>query len=556
MRKGPTWAARVDGDGGPGKTGAVAVIVSASRVVTQDGPDTEAVLVVGDRVQAAGRVDELRELAPRAERRDYPGATVVPGLNDAHQHLTMTAAQSTGLDLSADVVPDETALAAALRRATATASPDGWVVGSRYDHTRTGGGHRITRDELDRLVPDRPALVVNIGAHWGVANSAALAAGGLDAASPDPPGGELGRDDDGRLDGYLAEQALFDYAYPSLARGEAVAPVTPLEDLADAVVSVSRDFLASGLTSVGDAMVGPQDLAALQEARRRGLALRVNALLTYPNLARLAELGIREGFGDHWLRIGGIKAFADGAVAGRSCAVAEPFEGTDDRGILTTDPDLMQGLVDAAEAAGIRMAVHANGERAIELVLDALESAASRRPSGRRPLRHRIEHCSVVTPEIVARMAALGVVAVPFGSYAWFHGDTLVDWYGEQRLERMFAHRTLLDAGLTVAGSSDYPCGPWEPLRGLQSCVARRSRTGRDIGPSQRVTLREALWMYTVGSATASGEEAVKGRLSPGYLADLTVLDGDLMAVDADGLGDVPVLATWVGGVPRWEASA
>ena len=529
-------------------------LLTADRVVTNDGDDVAAVLMAGEWVLAAGSVEELSALAPAAVRRDYPGATVLPGLNDAHQHLTMTAAQSTGLDLSADMVPTGEALQDALTRHAASTGAEGWVVGSRYDHTRTGGGHRITRDELDALVPDQPALVVDIGAHWGVANSAALAAGGLTDGSPDPPGGELGRDEHGRLDGYLAEQALFDYAYPSLARGVPVAPVTPVEDLADAIVDASQHFLAAGLTSVGDAMVGPDELVALQDARSRGLGLRVNALMTYPSLPRLAELGVREGFGDHWVRVGGIKAFADGAVAGRSCAVAEPFEGTDDHGILTTDREQMQGLVDAAERAGIRMAVHANGERAIELVLATLESAAARRPSGARRLRHRIEHASVVTPEIIERMAALDVIAVPFGSYVWFHGDVLLGWYGEERLERMFAHRSLLDAGVTVAGSSDYPCGPWEPLRGLQSCVARRSRGGLDVGTSQRVSLREAIRIYTVGSATAAGEEHVKGRLAPGYLADLTVLDGDLMSVEPDGIGEVPVLATWVGGAPRWEA--
>jgi predicted amidohydrolase YtcJ len=535
-------------------TGLEQTLVTGGRVVTQAGDDTEAVLLVGDRVLATGTAEELAALAPGATRRDYPGATVVPGLDDAHQHLTMTAAQSTGLDLSADVVPDRAALTEALATHAASAPRDGWVIGSRYDHTRTDGGHRITRDELDRIVPGHPAVVVNVGAHWGVANSAALALGGLTDDSPDPPGGELGRDPSGRLDGYLAEQALFDYVYPSLASRPPVAPLTRVDDLAGAVVDVSRDFLAAGLTSVGDAMVGPDELAALQEARGRGLGLRVNALLTYPNLPRLAALGLREGFGDEWLRVGGIKAFADGAVAGRSCAVAEPFEGTDDLGILTTDAERMQSLVADAEAAGVRMAVHANGERAIELVLDAFEAAAARRPAGAPALRHRIEHCSIVTPRIIERMAALRVVAVPFGSYAWFHGDTLLGWYGEERLERMFAHRSLLDAGLTVAGSSDYPCGPWEPLRGLQSCVTRRSRGGRDVGPSQRVTLREALWMYTVGSAAAAGEEHHKGRLAPGHLADLTVLEGDLMAADPDGLGEVPVLATWVGGEPRWEA--
>jgi predicted amidohydrolase YtcJ len=527
------------------------ILIEASRVVTQAGEDVTAMLVHGDLVWASGSVQELLEIAPGATRWDYGDATVVPGFNDAHSHLTMTAAQARDLDLSQEGIDGPAALAETLRSFAERLPPGAWLVGSRYDHVRSGAGRRLTRAELDRFVPDRPAIVVNIGAHWGIANSQALALGGLGDESADPAGGQLGRDVDGRLDGYLAEQALFDYVYPSLARGEPIVPLVDLDAHADAVLDVAQDFLASGLTSVGDAMVGPRELRTLQEARARGLPLRVNLLLTHPHLPLVADLGLRDGFGDEWLRIGGIKAFADGAVAGRSCAVAEPFEGTEDRGILTVERPQLEALAEEATAAGTRLAIHANGERAITMVLDALEGAPGT-PGGRR-LRHRIEHCSIVTPEILTRMARLDVMAVPFGSYAWFHGDTLIDWYGKPRLERMFAHRSMLDAGLTVAGSSDYPCGPWEPLRGLQSCVTRRSRGGHDIGPSQRVSLREALWMYTVGSATVAGEEDRKGRLAAGHLADFTVLEGDLMSVEEDAIGDVPVLATWVGGRPRWE---
>ncbi len=526
-------------------------LVMASRIVTQSGNDARALLVVGDQVFATGSVEEMQTLAPNAARWDYGEATIVPGFNDAHSHLTMTAAQATGLDLSSDDIDGPEALELALRNFAVSLPAGAWLIGNRYDHVRSGNGSRLTRSDLDRLVPNRPAIVVNIGAHWGVANSQALALGGLDDGSGDPPGGQLGRDDQGRLDGYLAEQALFDFVYPSLASGAPIAPVVGVDSLAAAILEVAQTFLASGLTSVGDAMVGTQELRALQEARSRGLGLRVNALLTYPNLPMVAALGLQDGFGDDWLRIGGIKAFADGAVAGRSCAVAEPFEGTDDRGILTMDARRLSELVEQATAARTRLAIHANGERAITMVLDALDAVSS--PGDGPRLRHRIEHCSIVTPEILARMASLGVMAVPFGSYAWYHGDTLIDWYGRPRLERMFAHRSMLDAGLTVAGSSDYPCGPFEPLLGLQSCVTRRSRQGREVGTSQRVSLREALWMYTVGSATVSGEAKAKGRLAPGFLADFTVLAGDLMAVAEGEIGGVEVLATWVGGEPRWQ---
>jgi predicted amidohydrolase YtcJ len=529
-------------------------LVTAARVVTQDGGDTEALLLFGDRVLAAGPTRELRQQAASAECWEYPGATIVPGFNDAHQHLTMTAAQTTGLDLSADRVGTPAALAEAISDYAASLPLDAWIIGSRYDHTRTSEGRKVTRDELDRLTGDRPAIVVNIGAHWGVANSSALVKAGLQDGPEDTWEGQVGRDSTGRLDGYVAEQALFDFVYPSLALHEPVAPPTSLDDLTRGILTMAEKFLASGLTSVGDAMVGPRELAALQAARTRGLPLRVNALLTFPNLSRLAELGIQGGFGDDWLRIGGIKAFADGAVAGRSCAVAEPFEGTDDLGVLTTDPARLQDLVERASAAGTCLAVHANGERAITLVLDAVE-AVEPRADGRNRLQHRIEHCSIITPELLTRMVRLDVAAVPFGSYAYFHGDTLIDWYGRDRLDRMFAHRSMIDAGITVAGSSDYPCGPWEPLLGLQSCVTRVSRGGLAVGLSQRISLREAIWVYTVGSARVSGEAHAKGRLAPGYLADFTVLEGDLMHVEPDGIGSVPVLATWVGGEPRWESS-
>ena len=278
----------------------------------------------------------------------------------------------------------------------------------------------------------------------------------------------------------------------------------------------------------------------------------MNALITFPHLDSLASAGITSGFGDEWIRIGGIKAFVDGAVAGHSCAVREPFEDdATDRGILTTDADSLRELAERAERNDLALAVHANGERAIEMLLDVLESLPLRR--GPR-LRHRIEHCSILTPELVERIAALDLIVVPFCSYPLYDGDKLLAWYGAERVERMFAHRWLLDAGVTVAASSDYPCGPHQTLLGLQSLVTRISANGAPVGLSQRISLIEALSLYSTGAAAAAGEADFKGTLSPGRLADLAVLAGDIVEAQPERLSSTSVLATWVGGRVAWTA--
>lgn len=303
-------------------------------------------------------------------------------------------------------------------------------------------------------------------------------------------------------------------------------------------------------------MVGPAELGLLQEAHRRGLlTVRINALLTYPHIDALRAVGARTGFGDEWLRIGGIKAFADGAVAGGTCLVDEPFEGTEDRGIQTLPADELDDLVQRVHRSGNRLAVHANGDRAIRMILDAIERAWQAYPDVE--VQHRIEHCTLVDDDIIERLRRTRTVVIPFGSYVGFHGDKLLDYYGVARLERMFAHRTLLDAGIPVAGSSDFPCAPVEPLLALRSCVTRCSRSGetdgRVLGGSQRISPVEALGLYTTGSAHASGEQHRKGRLAPGFLADFAVLHGDPLVVDADVLPELEIKETWVGGEPVWS---
>lgn len=525
------------------------------HTLTTESPNgtPDAFAVVAGRIIATGTAVDLRNRFPNADTVDLGDGVVVPGLNDAHMHLMMTAEDLLHLDLSINVIHSLAQLQVRIR-SEASARPEGtWIRGSRYDDAKMAEGRLLTRFDLDAAAPRHPVLVVHVAGHWGVVNSEALQRAGIDETTVPPAGGDYGRDAAGRLNGVLVEQALFDFAYPQLSHtGGTVAPVSSLEEKLAGIRRALQMFAAAGLTSLTDALVGPEDIHLLVEARRRGmLPLRVNMLVAAEYYDTLRACGIRDAFGDEWLRIGGVKTFVDGAVGGRTCLLAEPYEGSaDDHGIQTRTTAELRDVVRQAHADGMRVCVHANGDRAIDIILGLLEEAQEQQP--RPELHHRIEHCTVVTEDILARMRRLGAIAVPFGSYVQYHGGRLLEWYGEGRMRRMFAHRWFLDAGVAVAGSSDYPCGPYEPLLAMQSCVTRRGWDGVVMGGNQRVSPAEALALYTTGSAYTTGQHHAKGRLAPGMLADFTVLGDDPLTHDPESLGAIPVRATYAGGRRVW----
>jgi predicted amidohydrolase YtcJ len=532
----------------------VTTIYRARRVITMNRDEPEAFAVADGRVAATGRLRDLADRWPEANQVDLGDAVVAPGFNDAHIHVAITAEDLLHLDLSAAVVRSLGELKAAVRAQAATTPAESWVRGSRYDDAKMAEGRLLTRFDLDEAAPDHPVLVTHVAGHWGVVNSMALDLAGIDQSSVPPPGGAFGRDASGRLNGVLYEQALFDLAMPSVSRsGSTVLPATGLEDRLRGLARAVRMFNAAGLTSIGDALVGPDDAELLVEGMCRGiLTLRVTMLLAAEHADAVRGSGTVDGLNPERLRVGGIKTFVDGAIGGRTCLLEQPFEGTtDDYGIQTRTTADLRDVVRQAQEEGTRVCVHANGDRAIGIILGVFEDAQADHP--RPELRHRIEHCSVVTDDILRRMARLGAIAVPFGSYVHYHGSKLLDWYGERRLRRMFAHRWFLDAGVGVAGSSDFPCGPYEPLLGMQSCVTRQAWDGPVLAEEQRITAYEALGLYTVQAAEAAGEGGLKGRLAPGQLADFVVLGGDPLTVEPTRLASVPVLATYVGGELVWS---
>jgi predicted amidohydrolase YtcJ len=543
-----------------GPTAVSPTIVRAARIETmRPGFEPEALCLLGERIVAGGQVEALRERFRDADVCDFGDAVIVPGFNDAHLHLLMAAEDLLHLDLSASAVRSIAEIGEAIAAEARSQPPGTWIRGSRYDDAKMAEGRVLTRWDLDRGAPDHPVLVVHVAGHWGVVNSAALRAGGIEERTADPEGGALGRDATGRLDGRLVEQALFDFAYPALSHtGRTVAPASSDEQRLSGLGRAVACFHAAGLTSATDAMIGPSDLSLLLEAERRGdLTLRMNLLVVAEHYEAFRRAGLTGPLGSDRLRVAGIKTFIDGAIGGRTCLMDEPFEGTsDDFGIQTRTTAELRDTVRLGQQDGMPVGIHANGDRAIRTILGLLEEAHQELP--RPGLRHRVEHCSIVDDEILRRLHRLSAIAVPFGSYVHYHGAKLLDWYGEQRVRRMFAHRSFLDAGVLVAGSSDYPCGPFEPLLALQSCVTRRGGDGAPLGGNQRISAREALALYTTGAAASTGLAGRKGQLVPGQLADLVVLDADPLATAPTHLGTIGVRETWVGGRPVWprEASA
>ena len=383
------------------------VIHRAARIVSQQrggGPEPEALAVAGGVVRATGTVAELRSRFPGAAEADFGDATLVPGLNDAHIHLAVVAEDLLHLDLSADAVSGVDDLLAQVRAEAGRAAPGEWIRGSRYDDVKTGP---LTRWDLDRAAPGRPVLVVQVAGHWGVANSAALRALGIDEGTSPPDGGDFGRGADGQLDGRLVERALMNVVYPATARGASPLPHSSPRERLRGLARAQRMWHAAGLTSVCDALIAPDDIALLRRARAEGeLTLRVGMLLSIEHYAAAQALGVGSGFGDDVLRLVGVKAFVDGAIGGRTCLLDEPYSDSGGHGLQTTSTDELLAQVRTVHGDGNRIGVHANGDAAIRIVLDAFETAQREMP--RRGLRHRIEHCSVIDDGILRRMREHG----------------------------------------------------------------------------------------------------------------------------------------------------
>ncbi|MCI0522015.1 MAG: amidohydrolase [Chloroflexi bacterium] len=522
-------------------------ILFNARIYTFDKQkSTAAALAVRDgRIVALDAAAEMAA-APgeKVERFDLQGRTLIPGLTDAHIHLEHYA-------FGLQKVDCETATRAeclARVKARAEATPPGeWVLGHGWNQNNWALGMGNPAD-LDTVTPRHPAYLTAKSLHAGWANSLALAAAGVHSNTPDPPGGRLGRDASGKPDGLLYESAmrLVENSLPEPSDEQAV----------QAIGAALPGLARMGLTGVHD-FDRRRCFAALQLLRARGqLSLRVLKSIPLEDLRHAASLGLRSGFGDDWLRIGGVKAFADGALGPRTAAMLQPYQGeAENRGMLLLDAEELFDQGRLAVENGYNLAVHAIGDRAVHEVLDAFEQLReyeeARMPRAGRPLRHRIEHVQVIHGDDAARLAKLGVIA----SMQPIHAPSdmlMADRYWGERAALSYAWRTQLDYGARLAFGSDAPVESPNPFWGVHAAVTRRRLDGspgvQGWYPEQRLKVDEALLAYTQGAAYAAGMEDRLGRLREGFYADLLALETDPFTCAAEELANLRPAGTMIHG--------
>ena len=533
------------------------LILWGGNVITVDPrkPEAEAVAIKNGRFLMAGGDAEVRALAGRnTEVIALKGRTVAPGFIDSHQHLFEYGTNLLQLDCSPKKGRSIADIKKIVLKETLRKAPGEWIRGVGYDDTKTTDLRSLNRWDLDEVAPDHPVFIQQVSGHWAVVNSRALEKGGVKDETPEPKGGSYGRDPQtGRMNGILYEQAEFAFVYEGTTGQPPIMPPFSLKERIKGVRLAGDRYLRAGLTSVNDALVSAQTIETYQEALWKGdLKVRVYMLVSIEYLPQFKSLKLKTGFGSEWLRLGGIKILADGGIAGRTAYLNEPYVGTEDFGILAVESEgALHELIRQGHEAGFQVCVHANGDRTIEMALNGFEKALAALP--RKNHRHRLEHCTVINPEILKRIRENGLLVTPFGSYIYFHGEKMNPHYGPERVARMFAHRSFLDHGIRVSGASDSPCGPYEPLLAIQSCVTRKSYAGEVLGANQAITVDEAIYLYTMAAAYASFEENIKGSITPGKLGDLVVLGDDPRRVSPDEIKDIPVEMTVVGGEIRFR---
>lgn len=509
----------------------------------------QAVATRGDTIVAVGDSAEVARLVGEQTRVFWnPGGLVVPGFMDGHTHLLSGGLQLASVDLRDAGSPEEF-----IRRLAAFAAerrPGEWILGGDWDHERWPGTPLPRRDWIDTVTPRNPVFLRRLDGHMGVANSLALRAAAVSAATADIPGGEIVRDRKTREPTGVLKDAAMDPVY-------SVIP-DPSDQQVDAgLTRAMRHAAERGVTAVASVSASWPQVAGLLRARRNGtLTIRVALFPPLAEWRRVADSLSARGPGDDWIRLAGVKGYVDGSLGSTTALFFEPY--ADDSttvGLLTTPEDSLRSQIGGADSAGLQVVMHAIGERANALVLDIFDSVV--KVHGQRDRRFRVEHAQHLRLAEVPRFAAQGVIA----SMQPIHIVDDGSWAGKRlgaRVTDSYIFRSLLDAKARLAFGSDWYVAPLDPIAGISAAVTRRTRDDRNPGgwiPEQKITVEESLRAYTVNNAYAVFADSTRGMIRPGYRADLVILEQDLFTVAPGQLGAVRVLVTVAGGNVTYQST-
>lgn len=523
------------------------LILDNGKIITMDTEESivQAVAVKFGRIIAVGSsFDIISEYAGEETNViDLQRKTVIPGIIDSHGHfLYVGAARKIYIDLSEEAgITSIADIQTCLKEAVSKTPVGKWIFGYQEDDSKLKEKRHPTRWDLDEVSTNHPILVTTVGGHFWIANSIAFKLVGVTKDTPDPIGGKFDRDPETcELTGGLHEKAY------NILRLEGY-PEPTREQAFDGAKQILNECASVGLTCVYDLVSKSEIRAAIDLKNSNELPIRVRMDVTIDLLEELDKLGIYRGLGDEWLRLCGIKFFFDGAISARTAAVSEPYlDKPDFYGVMATTKEIATEVLSKAYKEGYRISAHANGDRAIEMYLDIMEELQTNYP--RKDPRNRDIHCTVINDRLVEKIKKLGIFPTIFGPYAYYHGDKLIPAFGEKRLESMFAARSFLDAGVKISAHSDHPCAPFPPLMAIHALVNRKTKAGKPIGQNQKISVTEALKLYTINAAYHSFDENVLGSIEPGKLADMVVLGEDILKIQEEKIKDISIEMTIIEG--------
>ena len=529
------------------------LVVVNAKVYTMESAlrRAEGFAVSGGRIVAVGATAQVRSLARRRTRViDAKGMTIVPGFIDTHNHpigTTLLYEVLVGNPFEVEFVSIESIITKLREKARST-PPGMWVDGYFHDDTKLKDRRSLTRRDLDQVSTEHPVCVHHRGGHTAFYNSKAFELARVTKETAAPAGGTFDKDASGELNGRVTDRAM------NLLEAAGTRPQFSAADRErrqrDGMAHISKQFARYGLTTVHHE---GGDLATIQDVRARGdLKHRVSYEAYGDVLESMIASGIRTGFGDDWIRFGATAEHTvDGSFSERTMAMSVPFPGTTYRGNVTETQATLDAWVERVHRAGIQVNCHANGDVAIGMYLTALERVQRNVP--RPDARPKITHCTLITDDLVRRIKALDAIPSMFTTYAYYNSDKF-PFYGEELMKRSMAYRSMLDAGVKVAAGSDFYPGPFAALMGIQGMVTRTGWDGTTWGANQRITVAEAIRVNTLHGAYAAHEEASKGSIAVGKLADFVMLADDPHTAKPDAIKDIRIVQTVVGGEPTYTA--